>query len=151
MLEAFRVMPPQFHTIREALFADWRTLIVRRTLPLGQNGAPVPCGGWVSALVDAAREGPAGAASFHAAVRAALEEARVASAAEPKPGWKQRWVFVDPSATPLFALAILTHDLDATERTLKKAAPKLFKLLDAHDAHDKGHLATTRRAWCTRL
>ena len=150
MLEAFRAVPPQFDAMRDALFANWRALIVQRTLHAWQGGARVACGDWVAALVDAARAGREGAAPFHAAVRASLEEAHAASALRPKPA-SQRWTLVDRGATPLFALALLTRDLDATAPTLKKSAPKLWKLLGAEEAGERDRVAATRRAWCKRL
>jgi hypothetical protein len=58
MLEAFRAVPPEFQTVREALFGDWRRLIVERTLQTAHGGPRVACGDWVPALVDAARVGP---------------------------------------------------------------------------------------------
>ena len=150
MLEAFRAVPPQFHAMREALFANWRALIVQRTLHTWPDGARVACGDWVAALVDAARAGPQGAAPFHAAVRASLDEAHAAPALRPELA-SQRWALVDRGATPLFALAILTRDLEATAPTLKKSAPKLWKLLGAEEAGERDRLAATRRAWYKRL
>jgi hypothetical protein len=150
MLEAFRAVPPQFHAMHEALFANWRTLIVQRTLHTWGSGARVACGDWVAALVDAARAGSEGAAPFHAAVRAALEEAHAASEPRPKPP-SQRWRVVERGATPLFALSILTRDLDAAAPTLKKSASKLWKLLGAEEAGERDRVAATRRAWCKRL
>ena len=72
MLEAFRAVPPALHEVHDALFADWRTQIVERTLQTWRSGPRVPCGGWVPALVDAAQAGPKGVAglpgrgSYHA-------------------------------------------------------------------------------------
>jgi hypothetical protein len=126
-------------------------LIVERTLQTAHGGPRVACGDWVPALVDAARVGPERATSFHAAVRAALEEASAASLAKPRPAWNPRWTFFDGAATPFFALAILTRDLDATAPTLKKSAPKLFKLLGAQDTGARDRLTTTRRTWLARL
>ena len=150
MLEAFRAVPPEFDALREALFADWRALIVQRTLHTWPGSARVACGDWVAALVDAARAVRGGTAPFHTAVRAALEEAHAASTPRPKSA-SQRWAVVDRGATPLFALAILTRDLDATAPTLKKSAPKLWKLLSAEETGERDRVAATRRAWCKRL
>jgi hypothetical protein len=151
MLDAFRAFPPQFHPIREALFANWRALIVGRTLDIWRDGDRVACGDWVSALVDAARAGPGGAALFHDAVRAALEEARAVRVATPQPMWSQRWNPHQGATESLFALAILTRDLDATVPTLKGLAPKLWKLFAAENHDVRKRLAATRRRWCKFL
>ena len=151
MLEAFRVFPHQFHAIREALFANWRALITKVTFDIWRDSDRVACGGWVSALVDAARAGPSGAALFHDAVRASLEEARAVRVATLQPAWSQRWNPHPGGTKSLFALATLTRDLDATAPTLKGLAPRLWKLIAAEDHDVRKRLTATRRRWCKSL
>jgi hypothetical protein len=129
MLEAFREVPPAHHEVHDALFADWRGLIVERTLRTWRSSPRVPCGGWVPALVDAARAGPDGVAVFHAAVRGVLEEARSALAVEPRPARRHGWPAFDRDPGPLRALAILALDLDSAAPMLKERAAKLLTLL----------------------
>jgi hypothetical protein len=149
MLEAFRAVPPEHRKVHDALFADWRALIVERTLETRGAAQQVPCGGWVSALVDAAKAGPDGAPAFHAAVRSALKEA----SAEPKgasgPADRYRWA-TPGRRVPAVALAVLTRDLDATAPVMKRSTPTLFKLLSASSG-EPDSLAATRRIWCARL
>ena len=151
MLEAFRAVPPAHHEVHDALFAGWRALIVERTLQTWRSRPPVPCGGWVPALVDAARAGPEGVAVFHAAVRGTLAEARSASAVKPRPADRRDWPAPDRDRGPLLALAIMTRDLDSAAPMLKKSAPKLQKLLSAPVDGGRGRLEATRRSWCARL
>jgi hypothetical protein len=151
MLAALRAVPPQLEKVREALFAGWRKYVVNQTLQTSESGPRVPCSDWVGALVDAAWADRNGAAGFGAAVRAALEEARAAPSKEFQPalaGWSATFQW---HARPLFALAILTRDLDATSPTLNKVAPRLFKLLGAQIGSERSRLDSTRRAWCKRL
>jgi hypothetical protein len=151
MLEAFAAIPQQFQTMRDGLFAQWRALIARRTLQIWHDDRKVTCGDWVASLVDSARAGAKGAKAFRAAVRAALDEARANLADKPKParGWHCTAHHRGPSS--LFALAVLTRDLDATAPTFKKAAPRLWRLLDAESSEERNALAATRRTWCARL
>jgi len=151
MLKAFRTFPAQFQAIRDRLFAAWRELIVRRTLHTWRDSDPVPCGGWVSALVDAAWAGPGGAAMFHTAVRVVLDESRKEPAAKPKAAWKPRWVQPTGQEKSLRALAILTRDLDTTLPTMKKLAPRLWHLLSKADSDAQKRVSTTRRNWCKSL
>jgi hypothetical protein len=151
MLEAFCAVPPALHEVHDALFADWRALIVERTLPTWRSGPRVPCGGWVPALVDAAQAGPKGVAVFHAAVRGTLAEARSASAVKPRSAGHRHWPALDRDRSPLLALAIMTRDLDSAAPMLKESAPKLLKLLSASVDGERGRLEATRRSWCARL
>jgi hypothetical protein len=151
MLEAFGAVPPQFRKVHDALFSDWRTWIVERTLQSWSGGSKVPCGGWVTALVDAARVGPEGTAAFQAAVRATLEEARSESVIKPRSMNRYARPLLGQDSSPLLALAVLTHDLDATASTLKQSAPKLLKLLSSSAGGERGRVDATRRAWCARL
>jgi hypothetical protein len=151
MLDAFAAVPPALQELHDALFADWRALIVDRTLPSWRYQPKPPSGEWVSALVDAARSGPSGAASFHAAVRSTLSEARAASAVKPRPVGRSPWSALDRDRSPLPALAVMTRDLGSTAPMLKKSAPKLLKLLSACVGGEGGRLQATRRAWCARL
>lgn len=151
MLDALRAVPPRFEKVRAALFADWRKHVVIRTLQTSETTLPARCGGWVGALVDAAWTSRGAAAGFGAAVRAALEEARAAPEQALRPalaGWSPSH---ERHARPLFPLAILTRDLDATSPTLNKVAPRLFKLLGAQIGSERNRLDSTRRAWCKRL
>jgi hypothetical protein len=153
MLEAFAAIPEAHRTVREALFADWRALIVERTFGSWGTDARVVCGGWVAALVDAARVGPEGAAAFAAAVRAALDEGRASPAPRPSPISGFSPSIADHRASPVYALALLTLDLASTAQGIEKLAPKLFEVLaaaaGADDARDR--VKATRRAFCARL
>jgi hypothetical protein len=151
MLEAFRAFPHELRAIRDTLFANWRTLIVQRTFHLWGERDRVPCGDWLPALVDAARVGLEGAASFHSAVRATLEEARGAGAAKPSPTRSQWWAPAYCESQSLLALAVLTRDLEATSPTLKDSAPRLWRLLPKPDTGERDGFATTRRNWCKSL
>jgi len=151
MLKAFHAFPAQFHAVRDRLFAAWRALIVRRTLHTWKDSEPVPCGGWVSALVDAAWAGPSGAAMFHTAVRVALDESRKKTNAEPRAAWIPRWAHPTGQEESLRALAILTRDLDATAPTMKKLAPRLWDILSKVDSDTRKRVSTTRQNWCKSL
>jgi hypothetical protein len=151
MLKAFHAFPAQFHAIRDRLFAAWRELIVRRTLDTWRDSDPVPCGGWVSALVDAAWAGTSGVAIFHAAVRVALDESRKKTTTVPRAAWNPRWAQPTGQEKSLRALAILTRDLDATLPTMKKLAPRLWHLLSKVDSDARKRVSTTRRNWCKSL
>jgi hypothetical protein len=147
MLGALRAVPPQLEQVREALFADVRKHVVNRTLHTSESAAPVPSGGWVGALVDAAWAGRDSATGFGEAVHVALEEARSAPARALQPlyaGWSWR-------AGPLSALARLTLDLDAASPKVAKAAPRLFELLTAQIGAAPDRLDSTRQAWCKRF
>ena len=61
-------------SLRDALFADWRSLIAGHTLSGVADGGDPPGSVWVHALVDAARAGVDGAPSFRRAVRQWLDE-----------------------------------------------------------------------------
>jgi hypothetical protein len=151
MLEAFRAIPPRFQQVRDALFADWRAFLTQRTFKEWGVSTQPPGSGWVPALVNAAMAGPQHASEFHAAVRAVLQEASTAlkdrRVAARQPGWT-RTVEESPFLRPL---AILTLDLDATAPTLKKTAPRLFKLLASEAREERGGVNSTRRKWCARL
>jgi hypothetical protein len=151
MLEALRELPPDLEKVRGALFADVRKRIVDRTLHTWGSNARVRCGDWVAALVDAAWAGPEGAAIFRAAVLGALDEARATPVVTPGSASEYGWSTFHRGSRPLFALEILTLDLDATVPTLKKYAPKLFKLLSGDTGGERTRVDATRRAWCARL
>lgn len=102
-------------------------------------------------MVDAAGAGSGGAPAFHAAVRATLTKAASASAVKARSGGCRGWLALDRDRSPLFALAVLTLDLDSAAPTLKKSAPKLLKLLSAAAGDERGRLRATRRSWCARL
>lgn len=147
-LRAFRAVPPQARGVRDALFADWRALIVERTLRTAHDGGPpVPGGGWATALVDAVQEGATPV--LHAAVRAALLEVRAAiagdrrAARDPRPAFDRR--------TLLLPLAVLTRDLEAITPALKRSAPKLLRLLSTSIRVGPGPLDAARREWWARL
>ncbi len=146
MLDAFRAIAPPLDTVREALFASFRTWVVNETLETWGRPERVPCGDWVGALVDAARTGHEGASAFHAAVRAALKEGHAAPVA-PVPVGPRMW----QRTGTRFALAVLTCDLDATAPMLRGTAPRLAKLLSAEVGRERRRLDATRRAWAKRL
>ncbi len=151
MLEAFGAVPPALHEVHDALFADWRALVVERTLQTWRSGPRVPCGGWVPALVDAAQAGPRGVAVFHAAVRGTLAEACSAPGVKPRSAGHCDWPAPGRERSPLLALAVMTRDLDSAAPMLHESAPKLLKLLSASAGGERGRLEATRRSWCARL
>ena len=133
VLRAFRALPPRHRAVADALFTDWRDMVVERTLEPPPGHPPRAAdGGWLRALIDAARSGPPGAAAFQAAVRATLANV--------------------PTGDHLHDLAVLTLDLGAAP-ALKKRAPRLSRLLNASVRRwrDGRRLEATRRSWCARL
>lgn len=116
-----------------------------------RDSDPVPCGGWVSAMVDAAWAGPSGVAMFNTAVRVVLDESRKEPAAKPKAALSPRWAQPTGQGKSLRALAILTRDLDATAPTMKALAPRLWHLLSKVDSDARKRVSTTRRNWCKSL
>lgn len=149
MLTALGAVPPRFKAVREALFAEWRAWLVARTLSQWRDAPAVACGAWVASLVDAAAAGGEGTTRFHAAVRDALAEASTMKVPSRDP--RRTSYVIDRSRYPLFALAVLTLDLDAARPTLAKSAPRLCKLLK--DPLDGGQatLDQSRRRWIARL
>lgn len=152
MLKAFREIPPQFQATSDALFAAWRALVVQRTFGLWGKST-LPCGDWLPALVDAARAGEAGAASFHAAVRASLAKAVAEEEAKPSSARTCSWLLPHRMGPRdcLPALAVLTRDLDATASTFSESAPRLWRLLPKQDSGERDHFGAARRRWCKLL
>ena len=134
-LEAFRqVRSPRFVSLRDRLFADWRSLVIEATLECQSDEREPPGSVWVQALVDAARAGADGAASFRGVVREWLDETRRTPATLQK---------------SRDALGTLTLDLDVGS-TLRRTSPTLHRLLSTRP---KGEPAVTasRRRWVERL
>ncbi len=135
VLEAFRrVSSPQFASLHDRLFADWRALVVEKTLGGGADGRDAPGSAWVRALVDAARRRDDGAPSFRHAVRQWLEEASRTQAT------------LQQSRN---ALGTLTLDLDIGS-SLPRTSPTLLRLLSRRSEGDRP-LSTSRRRWVEEL
>lgn len=149
MLKAFNAVPPRSEAVRAALFAEWRAWFVARTLSQQRNGPMAACGRWVAALVDAAAIGAEGTEIFRAAVCATLDEARAMKLRARDP--RHFSYAFDHSQDPLFALALLTLDLDAARPTLAKSAPRLRKLLQSVLHGERSPLDESRRRWIARL
>ena len=134
-LEAFRRAPsPRFASMRDRLFADWRSLVVEATLGHETHERESPGLVWVHALVDAAREGADGAPSFRRAVRQWLEEtARAPATLQQSQG----------------ALGTLTLDLDVGS-SLRRTWPTLHRLLSTRWQGEPA-LSASRRRWVERL
>lgn len=134
-LEAFRRAPsPEFASMRDRLFADWRSLIVEETLEREPDRQEPPGSVWVLALVDAARAGADGAVSFRRAVRQWLEQAGRTPASLQQ---------------SRHALGTLTLDLDPGA-SLGRASPTLHRLLSTR-SHGKPTVTASRRRWVARL
>ena len=134
-LEAFRRVPsPRFASMRDRLFADWRSRVVEATFGHEADGRESPGSVWVHALVDAARAGADGAPSFRRAVRQWLEEA------ERAPTTLQR---------SRGALGTLTLDLDVGS-SLRQTSPTLHRLLSTRWQGEPA-VSTSRRRWVERL
>ncbi len=135
VLEAFRRVPsPRLAGMRDRLFADWRALVVETTLGHSPDGRESPGTAWVQALVDGARAGGDGAASFRRAVRQWLEETG------------------RPPATLrrcLPALGRLTLDLDVGS-ALRNTSAALHGLLSRRSEGDRT-LTASRRRWIEEL
>jgi hypothetical protein len=135
VLEAFRqVSSPRFSTMRDQLFADWRSQVVETTLGARADGREAPGSAWVGALVDAARAGDTGAPSFRRAVRQWLQEMGNTPAAL-RPG--------------VAALGTLTLDLDVGS-ALRRLSPALHRLLSRRSEGDRS-LTASRRRWIEAL
>ena len=134
-LEAFRRGPsPRFATMHDRLFADWRSLVVEATLRPEAAGRESPGSVWVHALVDAARPGADGAASFRRAVRQWLEETgRVPTTLLQSRG----------------ALGTLTLDLDGGS-SLRRTSPTLHRILSTRWPGEPT-VTASRRRWVKRL
>ncbi len=134
-LEAFRRVPsPEFASMREQLFADWRSLVVEATLGRESDGDGPPGSVWVHALVDAARVGADGARSFRRAVREWLDQTgRAPAALEQSRG----------------ALGALTLDLDVGS-SLRCTSPTFHRLLSTRSRGEPA-VSASRRRWVTRL
>ena len=134
-LEAFRqVRSPRFASLRDRLFADWRSLVVAATLG-HESDEGEPLGSvWVHALVDAARAGADGAASFRRAVREWLDETGRAPATLRRSGG---------------AVEVLTLDLDVGS-SLRQTAPTLRRLLSTRWQGEPA-VTASRRRWVERL
>jgi hypothetical protein len=134
-LEAFRRVPsPRFASMRDRLFADWRSLVVAATLGQAANGGESPGSVWVHALVDAARAGADGAPSFRRTVRQWLEEAG-------------RGPITLQQARG--ALGTLTLDLDVGS-SLRRTSPTLHRLLSTRWQGEPA-VGASRRRWVERL
>lgn len=134
-LEAFRqIRSPQFTSMRDGLFADWRSLIVEATLKRESDGDEPPGSVWVHALVDAARAGADGAPSFRRAVREWLD----------KTG--RTPVTLQQSRD---ALGTLTLDLDPGS-SLRRTSPMLHRLLSTRPQGEPT-VSASRRRWVERL
>lgn len=149
MLKALGAVPPRYKAVREALFGEWRRWFVARTLSQWRDTLAVACGAWVAALVDAAAAGDEGTKRFHAAVRDTLAEATTMKLPSRDP--QHSSYIIDHSTDPLFALAVLTLDLDAARPTLAKSAPRLLKLLKESLDGGQTTLDQSRRRWIARL
>jgi len=134
-LEAFRRdSSPRFATMRDRLFADWRSLVVEATLRPEAAGRESPGSVWVHALVDAARAGADGAASFRRAVRQWLEETgRIPTTLLQSRG----------------ALGTLTLDLDIGS-SLRRTSPTFHRILSTRWPGEPTVVASRRR-WVERL
>jgi len=134
-LEAFRqIRSPQFASVRDGLFADWRSLIVEATLKRESDGDEPPGSVWVHALVDAARAGADGAPSFRRAVREWLDETG------------RTPVTLQQSRD---ALGTLTLDLDPGS-SLRRTSPTLQRLLSTRPQGEPT-VSASRRRWVERL
>jgi hypothetical protein len=134
-LEALRqVRSPRFASMRDRLFADWRSLVVEATLERESDGDEPPGSVWVHALVDAARAGADGAPSFRRAVREWLDETGRAPAALPQ---------------SRDALGTLTLDLDVGS-SLRRTSPTLHRLLSTR-CQGEPTVTASRRRWVERL
>jgi hypothetical protein len=134
-LEAFRrVRSPQFASVRDGLFADWRSLIVEATLKRESDGDEPPGSVWVHALVDAARAAADGAPSFRRAVREWLDETG------------RTPVTLQQSRD---ALGTLTLDLDPGS-SLRWTSPTLHRLLSTRPQGEPT-VSASRRRWVERL
>ena len=134
-LEAFRqVRSPRFASVRDRLFADWRSLVVEATLDRETGGDEPPGSVWVHALVDAARAGRDGAPPFRRAVREWLDATgRAPAALQQSRG----------------ALGTLTLDLDVGS-SLRRTSPTLHRLLSTRRQGEPA-VSATRRRWVERL
>jgi len=134
-LEAFRRVPsPRFASMRDRLFADWRSLIVEATLGHEAHGHDSLRSVWVRALVDAARAGADGAPSFRRVVRQWLEETGLT----PTTLQESRG-----------ALGTLTLDLDVGS-SLRRTSPTLHRLLSTRGQGEPA-VSASRRRWVKRL
>jgi hypothetical protein len=129
-----RVAAPRFGSLRDRLFADWRALVVEKTLGRAADGRDALGSAWVRALVDAARRGDHGAPSLRHAVRQWLEE----TGRTPATLQQSR-----------HALGTLTLDLDLAS-SLPKTLPTLHRLLSRRPEGDR-HLSASRRRWVEGL
>jgi hypothetical protein len=134
VLEAFgRVPLPRFASLRDRLFADWRSLVVEATLGHEADGRQSPGAAWVHALVDAARAGADGAPPFRRAVRQWLGETERA----PTTLHQSRR-----------AIGTLTLDLDVGS-SLRRTSPTLHRLLTRWPGEPA--VSASRRRWVERL
>jgi len=134
-LEAFRrESSPRFATMRDRLFADWRSLVVEATLRPEAAERDSPGSAWVHALVDAARARADGAPSFRRAVRQWLEE----TGRMPTTLLQSRG-----------ALGTLTLDLDGGS-SLRRTSPSLQRILSVRCPGEPS-VTASRRRWVERL
>lgn len=83
-------------------------------------------------------------------MRAALDEALVAKTPRPR-SMSSFGMDFDEGRGPLFAIALLTLDLDAAAPSLRREAPALYALLAAVRMAQGGAGEASRRAWIARL
>ena len=122
--------------MRDRLFADWRSLIVEETLERERESErdESPGSVWVLALVDAARAGADGAASFRHTVRQWLGEAGRTPASLQQ---------------SRHALGTLTLDLEPGS-SLRRTSPTLHRLLSTRPQGEPT-VTASRRRWVARL
>lgn len=151
MLGAFAAVAPELAALRERLYADWRAILIERTL--GHTSArPDAACEWVSALVDAAREGESGAPKLREAVRAALDAVATHKPKPRSPSYS-RYDFTawdSPEEHAWHSAARLLLDLDA-QGEVRRAAPAFVKLIDTEHEAARDPWLVTRRKWFERL
>lgn len=149
MIATLRAMgAPKLHRVRDELLAEWRELIVGRTLRRSRNPRTSALTDWVPALVNAAVEGPAAEPALHRSVQRALSQA----AKDLKRSlWSDSYALHRWGQPPeLLPLTRLTLDLDASGR-LQRTAPTLHRLLSQSDGEQPSRLDRVRQEWFVRL